>query len=233
VVNGSPIITGIPTTVALAASTWQAIGNGINQDTYIQTVDSGTQVTMSQNCTASAVGQQITFCQTKYTLPAAYDRLVDNTQWDKSKHWIMLGPETQQQTEWLKSGYIASGPRIRYYMQDDYLQIWPPMSSNEYLGLNYITRNWVIATGDTQPTKSLFTLDTDTCVFPNELMVLALKLKLFEIKGFDTTAIYRDFTDQKSIAKANDSGSQTLSMAPTPADILVGWENVPDSGYGS
>ncbi len=231
VTNGSAIITGIPSTAALAASTYQAIGNGINQDTYIQSIDSATQVTMTQACTASATGESITFCKTKYTLPAAYDRMVDNTHWDKSKHWILLGPETQQQVEWLKSGYIASGPRIRWYVQDDYLQLWPPVASNEYLGLNYITKYWVKSAAATQPDKSLFTVDTDTCIWPDELMVLALKLKLFEIKGFDTTAIYRDFTDQKNIAKANDSGSQTLSFSPTPADILIGWENVPDSGY--
>lgn len=233
VVSGSPIVTAIPTTAALAAGTWQAVGTGINQDTYISTVDSGTQVTLTQNATASGTAQAITFAQTKYTLPSPFDRSVDNTQWDKSKHWIMLGPETQQQTEWLKSGYIATGPRIRYYFQDGYLQLWPPVTSNEYLGLNYITNNWVIATGGTSPTKTKFTVDTDTCVFPNRLMVLALKLKLFEIKGFDTTALYRDYTAQLGIAKANDSGSQTLSMAPTPSDILVGWDNVPDSGYGT
>ena len=231
VASGSAVVTGIPSTAALAAGTYQAIGNGINQDTYISTIDSATQVTLTQACTAAGTAQAITFCKSKYALPSAYDRMVDNTQWDKSKHWVLLGPETQQQVEWLKSGYIASGPRIRWYLQDDYLQLWPPVASNEYLGLNYISKNWVTSTGTSAPDKSKFTVDTDTCIFDSELMVLALKLKMFEIKGFDTTAIYRDFTDQKSIAKANDSGSQTLSFSPTPADILIGYANIPDSGY--
>lgn len=235
VTDGSAVVTGIPSTAGLSAA-WQPLGVGINQDTYIQSVDSGTQVTLTQAATASGAAEQITFCQSKYTLPSAYDRMVDNTQWDKDKHWILLGPETQQQVEWLKSGYIATGPRIRYYIMGNTLQLWPPISSNEYLGLNYVSQNWVtsaVATAaGTGPDKSKFTIDTDTCIFPSELMVLALKLKLFEIKGFDTTAIYRDFTDQKNIAKANDAGSPTLSMAPTPSDILIGWENVPDSGIG-
>lgn len=231
-VNGSPIVTGIPSTVGLS-NLWQPTGVGINQDTYIDTVDSATQVTMSQPATATGLGVQIIFCQTKYLLPAPWDRSVDNTQWDKSKHWQMLGPETQQQVAWLKSGFISTGPRIRYYFMDQYLQIWPPVTTNEYLGLNYIGKNWVCATGVLQPSKTLFTADTDTSVFPDILMQLLLKLKLFEIKGFDTTAMYRDYTDQLSIAKANDAGSPMLSMSPSPVDILVGWQNIPDSGYGT
>lgn len=233
VVNGSPIVTNIPSTVGLVANNWQAIGAGINQDTYILSVDSPTQVTLTQNSIQTLPANQISFCQTKYPMPTDYDRPVDNTQWDKSKHWQMLGPITQQQEEWLKSGFIATGPRIRWYIQGGTFQIWPALSSNEYLGFNYISKNWVYAAGDSLPTKALFTADTDTCIFPNELAVLMLKLTMFEIKGFDTTAIYRDYTDQKSIAFAYDQGSPVLSQAPTRASVLVTWNNIPDSGYGN
>ena len=60
-----------------------------------------------------------------------------------------------------------------------------------------------------------------------------IKLKYLEAKGLDTTAVYRDFTRQLDIAKANDAGSPDLSMAPRMENVLIGWENIPDSGYGS
>ena len=75
-------------------------------------------------------------------------------------------------------------------------------------------------------------MDTDTCIFPDALMRALIKLKYFEVKGFDTTAYYRDYTQQRDLAKANDAGSQTLAMNPRPASILIGWENIPDSNYG-
>lgn len=227
------IVTGIPTTAALAAGTWQAVGVGINTDTYIQSVDTGTQVTLTQTPTAAGTATAISFCQTKYTFPGGYDRPVDNTQWDKTKHWQMLGPETQQQVQWLKSGFISTGPRIRYYVLGNTFQIWPPTTSNEYLGFDYVTNYWVTATGLTAPTKNGFTVDSDTCIFPDRLMVLALKKKWMEIKGFDTTAVYRDYMNQLDIAKANDSGSPTLAMAPTITQVLISQNQIPDSGFGS
>jgi hypothetical protein len=64
-------------------------------------------------------------------------------------------------------------------------------------------------------------------------MVLALKKKYFEIKGFDTSSFQRDYDMQLNIAKANDAGSATLSLAPRTANVLIGWENIPDANYGA
>ena len=64
-------------------------------------------------------------------------------------------------------------------------------------------------------------------------MVLFLKMKYFEIKGFDTTALMRDFSAELDLAKAHDAGSPTLSMNPRVNSVLIGWENIPDAGYGS
>lgn len=227
--NASAIVTAIPSTTGLDA-TYMAIGTGINTDVYVLTVDSSTQVTLSQPSTATGSGVALSFCKTKYAFPSDYDRPVDRTQWDKSKHWEMLGPETAQQWQWLKSGFIATGPRIRFRPLGGYFQTWPPIATPEYLGFEYISNQWAYA-GTTG--KSAFTIDSDTCIFPDRLMVTGLKLKFWQIKGFDTTALAYDYTMQLDVAKANDSGSQTLSFAPSPTDQLISWGNIPDSGYGS
>jgi hypothetical protein len=91
---------------------------------------------------------------------------------------------------------------------------------------------WVSLSGATATSKTAFTLDTDTCVFPDRLMVSGLKLRYFEAKGFDTTNLYRDYIAQLDIAKANDAGSQTLSMNPQLSQTLLGWAQIPDSGLG-
>jgi hypothetical protein len=142
----------------------------------------------------------------------------------------MLGPETAQQWEFLKSSYISTGPRMRYRFIGGNFQIWPNITTNEYLGYEYVSNGWV-----NQPTtpQSSFTADTDTCIFPDRLMVLGLKLRFFEVKGFDSTAYYRDFYQQLNVAKANDGGSMTLSMAPKMSSVLIGFENIPDGSiYG-
>ena len=206
-------------------------GTGIAQDTYLTAAGGGT-VTLSQAATASGT-VSLTFSQTKYTYPSDYDRPIDRTQWDKSKHWEMLGPETQQQAQWLKSGYISTGPRIRYYPEGGFFQVWPPIGTNDTLGYSYVSKNWILATSNVvTPSKSAYTADTDTCIYPDVLMVLGLKSKYFAAKGWND--IYAgQFAAQKSIAMANDAGSATLSMAPRLSQVLINWTNIPDSNYGS
>lgn len=224
-------VTGIPTTAALAAGTWQATGIGIPQDTFIQSVDSATQVTLTQ--TPTAAGTAITFSQLKYTLPTDYDRKVDRTDWDKSKHWQALGPKTAQEWQWLKSGYISTGPRLRFRILGNYFQVWPPPASNEYMGFEYQSKNWCLAANASAVSKKAFTVDTDTTVFPDALMSALIRLKYFEAKGFDTDPLLKAYRTQLDIAKANDAGSATLNMFPRPGEVLIGMDNIPDSGYGS
>ena len=63
--------------------------------------------------------------------------------------------------------------------------------------------------------------------------VLFTKMKYWGIKGFDTTVVSQDYQRVLSIAKANDKGAPNLSFAPYPSKVLIGYANIPDTGYGS
>jgi hypothetical protein len=64
-------------------------------------------------------------------------------------------------------------------------------------------------------------------------MVLSTKLKYFEAKGFDTTALYRNYIEELNTAIAQDTSAANLSFAPRPGTVLIGYDNIPDSGYGN
>ena len=227
--TNSAVITNMASTAGLDG-TYMVTGNGVPQDTYVLSNDSATQVTLTQALTSTATGETITFTKTKYTFPADYDRMVNRTNWDKTNHWEMIGPESAQQWQWLKSGYIQTTPRVRYRQLGGTFQIWPPIGASNYYGFEYISKNWVLdASGNG---KSSFTADDDTCIFPDRLMVLGLKLKYFEIKGFETTALYRDYIYQFDSAKSMDAGAATLSLSGNREALLIGYESIPDSGFG-
>ena len=234
ILEGTNTITGVdPAAVAfinsIGATKFQVQGEGVIQNTSIVSA-SGTSVVITGVATGDGSGNYV-FGQTQYDLPSGFDRITDRTQYDKSKRWEMLGPETPQQWQWLKSSYISTGPRIRWRIMGSEFQIWPLTSTNEYLGFEYITTNWAFNSSGTQIPQ--FASDSDTCCFPDRLMILGLKKKYFEIKGFDTSAFQRDYDMQLNIAKANDQGSPTLSLAPRTANVLIGWENIPDANYGA
>lgn len=234
IVAGTSVITGVaPATVAFlnanGAANFQVQGLGVIQSTQVVSA-LGTTVTINSAATGDGNGQY-TFGQVMYTLPSGFDRITDRTQYDKSKRWEMLGPETPQQWQWLKSSYISTGPRIRWRIMGQKFQIWPLTSTNEYLSFEYISSNW--ATSASGAGQTSMVQDSDTCIFPDRLIVLGLKKKYFEVKGFDTSAFQRDYDMQLNIAKANDAGSATLSLAPRVANVLIGWENIPDANYGA
>lgn len=237
VTSGSQNLSVLSSTTGLTSTPtyFMVTGAGINQDTYLSSVSAGpATAVLSQAASASGTAVALAFNQTKYAMPSDYDRLIDDTDWDKSRHWRMMGPETAQQWQWLKSGFISSGPRVRFRVLGGLFQIWPALGAADYMGFEYVSNLWVTATATlTGPDKTSFTVDTDTCIFPDRLMVLGTKLKYFQIKGFDTTAIFQDYRVQLDLAKAHDAGSPSLSMAPRPSSSLIGWDNIPDSGFGA
>jgi hypothetical protein len=231
-VNGSYNLTfALGTDLTGVDSQWQLTGYNIPQDTYVVSANNTTKVVvMSQMASGDGV-QSVVCAQTAYDLPADFETITNRTHWDKSKHWEMLGPEDAQQWQWLKSGYISTGPRIRWRILDNQFQIWPVMNTNEYLGWEYRSKGWARAADGT--VKNSFTADTDTTVLDDRIMVLATKLKYFQVKSFDTTALMQDYQRYLTIAKANDKGAPNLSFAPYPSKVLIGYANIPDTGYGS
>ena len=200
---GSAVVTGLPSTTGLD-TTYMATGVGVGQDVYVKSVDSGTQVTLSSVATVAGTNA-ITFGKTKYSMPVDYDRQIDRTHFDKSKRWEMLGPETAQQWQWLKSSWISTGPRIRYRILGGFFQIWPLCSTADVLGFEYVSKNWVLSNAGVG--QASFLADTDTCIFDDRLMILALKKHYFEIKGFDAQYFERDYEFQLNLAK-----TATISM---------------------
>jgi len=222
-------ITGIPSTAGLD-STYQVTGTGLENVTMVVSVDSGTQVTLDQYPTVAGTAVDLQFQKIKYSLPSDYSSIVPRTQWSKSQHWEMLGPESPQQWEWLLSGYISTGPRIRWRLLGNYFQIWPGTSDALSLGFEYRSAAWAATAAGVA--KNSFTVDTDTCIYPDRLMVLFTKLKYFEGKGFDTTAMYRNYMRELETAIGQNTSAANLSFAPQPSSVLIGYENIPDSGYG-
>jgi hypothetical protein len=229
-VNGS-LILNIEAGVDITAvdSQWGITGYNINQDTQVVSV-AGQNITMSQMASGTGTGA-VVLAQTAYDLPADFERITNRTQWDKTKHWEALGPEDAQQWQWLKSGYISTGPRIRWRILDNQFQVWPPMNTQEYIGWEYKSKGF--ARSATGAVKNSFTQDSDTTVLDDRIFVLGTKLKYWAIKGFDNTALMQEYQRYLSVAKAQDKGAPNLSFAPYPSKVLIGYANIPDTGYGS
>lgn len=222
-------LTGM-SSIANLSSDFMVIGNGVMQDTYV-TNASSTTVTMNIPATGNYTGQTYTFGRTNYIMPSDYQRMVDKTQYNKSNRWSVIGPKDAQEWQWLKASYVTTGPRMRFRIIGNKFVIWPMPSAKLVLGFEYQSNSWV--NGSNGTAKQKLTADDDTALFPDNLMVLGTKLKFFEIKGWDTTNMVNDFVRELNKFKAQNSGADTLSIAPKYPDILLTQNNIPDTGYGN
>ena len=78
--------------------------------------------------------------KSEYDMPSDWSYFIDQTQWDRTNHWPLLGPKTAQEWQWLKGGLLSSGPRLRYRVVAAKFEIWPvPSPSNTPVGDSNIT----------------------------------------------------------------------------------------------
>ena len=227
---GSRVITNIPSTVGLQ------VGNvitGVGQTPYaeILTIDSSTQVTLNAPVSTSTASVSMTFAKQDYDVPSDYDRMISDTNWDRTDHWRNLGTKSSQDWQFLQGGIISIGPRERYRIYNGKFRIFQALTTVYNFSFEYVSNYWVCATGSATGSKSAYTLDTDTSVFPDDLMLAGLKFYFLKAKKLDYGIELGEFTRALSYNKAQDVPVPSMSLAPVGMNQLVGPWSVQDGNW--
>jgi len=176
--------------------------------------------------------------QGDYALPSDWCYNVDQTQWDRTNHWPLIGPKSPQEWAWLKGGLLAAAPRIRFRIQNNMMKLWPVPSAGDAPGTHvisqeYVTRNWVLSTtaGGAPVEADMVTGDNDTIVFDPWLLIKYVKFKFFSLKGFNTVDVQADFMRIFNSLTGKDVGAPILNLAPRPLSQYLGPWSVPDGSW--
>ena len=232
ITSGSRVITNIPSTASLAVGN---VVTGTGQTPYaeILTIDSSTQVTLNAPVATSTSSVSMTFAKQDYDLPGGYDRMISDTNWDRTDHWRNLGTKSSQDWQFLQGGIISIGPRERYRIYNNKFRIFQALTTVYNFSFEYVSNWWVCATGSDQGSKSAFTADTDTCVFPDDLMLAGLKFYFLKAKKLDYSIELGEFMRSLSYCKAQDVPVSAMSLAPVGMNQLVGPWSVQDGNWPS
>lgn len=171
-----------------------------------------------------------------YDVPADLSYFKDQTQWDRTNHWPLLGPKSAQEWAWLKGSLVATLPRMRYRIANNKLKLFPTPTSNSNLALEYVSTSWVESSAVTpDPTYGAntdkITLDEDILHYHPWLLVKFVKFKFYELKGLATTGVQTDFTRIFDSLTGKDVGAEILSLAPMQQDYLLGVRSIPDGNW--
>lgn len=178
--------------------------------------------------------------QGEYDLPADWAYFIDQTQWDRTDHWPLLGPKSPQEWAWLKGGLLAAAPRMRYRVRENQFLLWPIPGQNNGAGvpqtfnlaMEYVSRNWVITTDGTNKTSTdMITKDGDEVRYDPWMVIKFIKLKFYELKGFDTAGVRADFLRIFNSLTGKDKGAPKLSLAPIYPPLFIGPWSIPDGSW--
>lgn len=170
--------------------------------------------------------------QGAYDLPSDWKYFRDQTQWDRTNHWPMLGPKSPQEWAWLKGGLIASFPRTRYRVMNNQFLVWPVPPTVNFtpfnMAMEYIKSTWVNSGGTP---REMVTLDGDICQYDPWLMIKYTKLKFYQLKNFDTTNVNADFLRIFDSLTGKDVGAPVLSLTPVITPVFIGPQSIPDGNW--
>lgn len=228
-------ITGIPSTSALAASTFVVSGSSIISYARIVSVDSATQVTIDMPATATSTAVALTFAKDTYAFPSDFDRFINRTFWDRTNRWEVLGPDSPQIDEFHRSGIVVTGPR-RHFRQvgpkPTALRLWPPPGADDPLfttAFEYMTTNWAVDSDGVG--ISSMTEDTDTPLVDSDAIIMGIKWRWLQAKQLNYAAQQVEYNDWVRVLQAQDGGAKTLSMARQFSPYLISSAQVQDGSF--
>jgi hypothetical protein len=201
------------------------------QDTSVTAVISPTQVTVSENATATA-DTSFAFGLSAYPFPTDVDHLIPSTFWDRGQRWQIEGPLSPQDWQALKQGIIASGPRRRYRVMDGQFFLDPVPYDTNSIEYEYYSYNW--AQSVTGTTQSGFLADTDIYLLDDDIMILGVIWRFRMAKGLEYSQQYNAWMEAMDRYKARQASSKSLPLNATVYSYpqFIGVANIPDTGFG-
>lgn len=237
VVAGGTTITNIPSTAGIVANQFAITGNTFQQSTRVIDVIDGTSIEIDQPPLQGGIGVELVIARDTFAVPDDFKWFANQTMWDRTNHWQLVGPMSPQADQWMRSGIVPTGPRRRWRQvgaDPVNWRLWPPpTAANDYpatLVFEYNSKYWASTAGGVR--KQWMTDDTDFPVIDAQAIILHTKWRWLQAKNMAYAPQQAEALDFEARLAARDGGSPDLSLAKNRGNFyLINTENIADGNW--
>lgn len=173
--------------------------------------------------------------QSTYNLPSDFQRILNQTEWNRTTRLPMGGPLTPQGWQFLTALHTVGTVQFFFRVEGDTLRMNPTPSAEATVALEYVSSYWVRADGASAADLDEPTDDDDTILLDSQMMVHRLKRDFLRAKGMDSSAASEDYELALARARSNDGAAPILSLNRRPLALFQPLNtnaNLPPTGYG-
>jgi hypothetical protein len=169
-----------------------------------------------------------------YPAPSDYARMLNQTLWDHGNRRPAYGPVSPQGWQVLTNALISVGPFVRYRIVRGKVEFLPvPQDAGHEFNYQYISDAWVNSFTSPANYGPMITNDQDIITFDFWMMVKFLKLKMWQAKGLDVTALSADFVRVFDSVTGQDHGAPVLGLSNTYKTPWLTMYNIPDGNWNT
>lgn len=166
-----------------------------------------------------------------YALPSDFKNMIPQTGWNRTTVWP-TNPVSPQRWQYLQAVPVTSTLYVEFRQKGGDLVITPTPTGVGTIAFEYASTSWVKPSGQTSPTTDLTATNTDVVCFDNLLVVAMLKLAYLRSKKMDYSAEQEEYDSALAQAMSADATGPVLGLNGENETPLLGYYNIPDTGYG-
>lgn len=134
----------------------------------------------------------------------------NETIWDRTSRLPVCGPLDSIEWQALKA-VVTTGPRYFHRIMGGRLLVNPAPPASDAWYFEYMSENWILG-ADGTTYKQYFTLDTDTVLLPESLLIMGLRWRWLREKGMEYAELFRTYEAQVVDALGRDGGKPRIRM---------------------
>jgi len=146
-------------------------------------------------------------------IPSDFDRIIDDTFFNRTKKRRVRGPLTPQEWQFHKS-VVATTIVEAFRIRGSAILITPTPTAGETYAYEYVSKNWCESSIGTD--QAAWAADSDTGILSEELMTLGIIWRWQKAKGLDYAESFRTYENQLAIVTSRDGGKPTLNIGSAP-----------------